>query len=261
MVLNGLYAQVEDGSNDFLSVDTPLTFDFNAADEGEAEIVEKKERKLKRNTYYGVKTKKGFTRLGNGENVTLELFNFLKEPVKPENMVRDIYWYDYNRKVIRKTSTYDPQEGALLHGPYKKMMGDQVLDSGVYYFGMKHGTWMYHDRNDVLLNKEKYYRGWPRESRVRYYDRDRKRMKEIIPVEFGDKEGNYYYFFENGRIAVSGEFRWDNPVGDWTEFYPNGRKKKIIRYSTDPFSNTQPVVLREWNAAGKLVYDYLRASR
>lgn len=252
--------QVSEDDDDFITIDTPLTFDFDKEDDG-IEIVEQKKKKRKKNYFYGVKTKKGFTRNGNGESLTLELFHFLKEPVEPDNLVRDIYWYDFKRKIIRSTPEYDPEEGALLHGPYKKIMGTQVLDSGVFYFGLKHGTWMYHDKNDVLIDKEKYYKGWPRFSKVRYYDRDREKIKEIIPVEFGDKEGNYYYFFENGRIAVEGEFKWDKPVGDWVEFYPNGRRKKIIRYSKDPFSDQMPVVLREWNTRGQLVYDYIRASR
>ena len=256
-----LLAFSQDEIGEFMTIDTPLTLDFDAEKDALPDVVQKKKKKLKRNEYYGFKTKKGFTRNGSGESLMLELFNFLKDPVPTDNFVRDLYWYDYKQQIIRKTRDYDPKEGALLHGPYKKVLGDQVLDSGVYYLGLKHGTWMHHDKNDVLIDKEKYFRGWPRESMVRYYDRDRKVMREIIPVEFGDKEGNYYYFFENGKIAVQGEYVWDRRVGDWTEYYPNGRRKKIIRYSKDPFSRDIPYVLKEWNEAGREVYDYLKAQR
>ena len=252
-------SQDASSEDEFYSFDTPVT--LNMDEEEPVDVVKKKDKKLKRNTFYGIKTKKGFTRLGSGEALTLEIFNFLKEPVEPDNLVRDIYYYDYKQKMIRKGSSYSPKEGALLHGPYKKVLNDQVLDSGVFYFGLKHGTWMYHDKNDVLLDKEKYYRGWPRESRVRYYDRERTKIREIIPVEFGDKEGNYFYFFENGRIAVRGEYKWDRKIGDWTEYYPNGRKKKVIRYPRDPFADSLPYVFKEWNVGGKEVYDYLRGSR
>ncbi len=251
----------QDETGEFMTIDTPLTLNLDANEDEMPDIVKKKKKKLKRNEYYGFKTKKGFTRNGSGESLMLELFNFLKDPVPPDNFVRDLYWYDYKMQMIRKTRDFDPKDGALLHGPYKKMIGDQVLDSGVYYLGLKHGTWMHHDKNDVLVDKEKYYKGWARESMVRYYDRDRKVMREIIPVEFGDKEGNYYYFFQNGRIAVSGEYQWDHRVGDWTEFYPSGKRKKIIRYSKDPYSKEVPYVLREWNEAGREVYDYFKAQR
>ncbi|MDH5597815.1 MAG: hypothetical protein OEY34_01750 [Cyclobacteriaceae bacterium] len=235
-----------------------MTIDF---EEDEEDVVSK-EKKKKKNTFYNIKTKKGYTRKGFGENTVIELFYFLKENQEVDHFVRDIYWFDYKRQEVRKGQNFDPTKGALLHGPYKKVMGKQVLDSGMYYMGLKHGTWMYHDKNDVLIDKEKYYKGWPRESYVKYYDKDRTQMKEIIPVEFGDKEGNYYYFYKNGQIAVRGEYKWDSKVGDWMEYYPNGRRKKIIRYSKDPRDKvTKPFVVREWNRKGQEVYDYLKATR
>ena len=259
-----LFAQVDDGpdaENNLFTISAPVSLDFRT-DEADESLVEiKKEKKRKRNHYYGVKTKKGFTRKGFSKNITLELFYFLKEPVEIDPYVRDVYWFDYKRREILKGQNYDPERGALLHGPYKKVLGNQLLDSGVYYFGMKHGTWLFHDKNDVLIDKEKYYKGWPRESLVKYYDKDRLKMKEIIPVEFGEKEGNYFYFFENGRVAVRGEFRWDRKVGDWMEYYETGRRKKIVRYSKDPFGEEKPFVLREWDVKGKEVYDYFKARR
>ncbi len=256
-----VYAQEERDETDRLfTINTPITINLEEEEEL-PEGVRKKKKKRKRNTFYGIKTKKGFTRSGFGDGVTLELFYFLKEPQPIDNTIRDIYWYDYKRRMIRKGDNYNPEDGALLHGPYKKIQNNIVLDSGVFYVGKKHGTWMYHDRNDVLVDKEKYYLGWPRESMVRYYDRERTKMKEIIPIEFGEREGYYYYFFANGKIAVRGEYRWGERVGDWTEYYPTGVRKKIIRYSKDPFSDDSPVTFREWNRRGRMVYDYTRARR
>ena len=253
-----LYAQMTSAEDEFFSITTPVT--FSGEEDELASPVDKKEEKRKRNYYYGIKTKKGFTRIGSGDALTLELFHFLKEPQDADVFVRDVYWYDYKRNMIR-VGSYSKEEGALLHGPYKKVMGEQVLDSGVFYLGLKHGTWMYHDNNDVLVDKEKYYKGWPRESQVRYYDRERTRMREIIPIEFGEREGNYYYFFENGRIAVRGEYKWDRRIGDWIEYYPSGRRKKVIRYPKDPYGDTDPFVYQEWNSRGREVYNYMRASR
>ena len=80
-------------------------------------------------------------------------------------------------------------------------------------------------------------------------------MKEIIPIEYGEKEGYYYYFHNNGRKAVEGEFHWDEPVGDWVEYYATGRRKKVVRYSKDPHDDEyRPFTWKEWNRKGKLIY-------
>jgi len=252
------YGQDDEDVDRLFTINTPLTVDLSFEEEEIPLGVKRKKKKRKKKTYYGIKTKKGFTKSGFGEGVMLELFYFLKEPLAVDQSIRDIYWYDYKRKMIRKGAKFNPEEGALLHGPYRKIQNGVVLDSGVFYVGRKHGTWLYHDRNDILVDKEKYYLGWPRESLVRYYDRERTKMKEIIPVEFGEREGFYYYFYDDGKVAVRGEYRWGSRVGDWTEYYTSGGRKKIIRYPRDPFSRQIPVILREWSKRGRLVYDYSR---
>jgi antitoxin component YwqK of YwqJK toxin-antitoxin module len=235
------------------SIDTPATLEFQL-DEKEEEP--KKKKKVKKRVFYGLKTKKGFTRKGYGERVTYELFHYLKKPTTPQTFVRDIYWYDFTRKEIRKTTTFDPSKGVLLHGPYEKRQGEIVLQKGIFYKGTKHGRWLTYNRDSVLTDKEKYYRGWPRESEVSYYDpHERKKMKEIVPIEFGEKEGYYYRFYENGQVAVVGEYHWDRPVGDWTEYYPNNKRKKILTYPKEPFEEeSKPFVKAEWNDKGKEIY-------
>jgi hypothetical protein len=58
-------------------------------------------------------------------------------------------------------------------------------------------------------------------------------------------------------MAVQGEFRFDNKVGLWVEFYNSRRRrKKTIQYGKDPFDNGfLPYINQEWNSSGKLVYD------
>jgi antitoxin component YwqK of YwqJK toxin-antitoxin module len=237
------------------SISSPVTIDLDER-EDYLEDVEVKKKKRKRKVFYGLKTKKRFTREGFGERMTYELFFVLKEPIELDTYVRDIYWYDYRRQEIRVGGKVDQKYGAILHGTYKKMQGDQVLKEGIFFKGMKHGRWMEYDKNDLLVDKEKYYKGWPRESQVIYYDREHDHMREIIPIEYGEREGNYYYFFEDGRVGVAGEYNWDNRVGDWVEYYPSGRRKKIIRYSKDAFDDEfRPFIWKEWNEKGKLVYE------
>jgi antitoxin component YwqK of YwqJK toxin-antitoxin module len=238
------------------TIDTPVVLDLEEKEEAPV----KKKKKPKKKVFYGIKTRKGFTRKGYGQRITYEIFFFLKKPQKPETFVRDIYWFDYRRKEIRKTTpqSFDPKNGVLLHGPYKRTQNDVVQEEGIYYKGTRHGRWMTYSRDSVLTDKSKYYKGWPKESLVSYYDpTERKKMKEITPIEYGEKEGYYYRFYENGQLAVAGEYHWDQRVGDWTEYYPNNKRKKIITYpkADDVFDkNFRPFVRVEWNDKGKEIY-------
>lgn len=237
--------------------ETDKPFKLLELDENTSEpIVVPKKKKPKRNTFYGIKTRKGYSRRGVGDRATLELFYVLKKPEKPQPFVRDIYWYDYTRREVRKTTQFDPKRGVLLHGPYKKMQNGVVLEEGIFYKGSKHGRWMQYDRNDILSDKEKYYKGWPKESIVTYYDPvERKKVKELIPVEIDEREGYYYFFHENGTIAVSGEYKWDQKVGDWIENYPNGKRKRILAYPAVPFDETfKPFIRKEWDERGREIF-------
>lgn len=232
----------------------PLTIELDEEDKPDQR---KKKKKRKKNVFYGYKTKKGFTRTGYGENVTVEIFYFLKEWVEPDPYVPEVYWFDFRRKRIRNTGTIDKKYGRILHGPYKKIKGDQILEEGIFYVGTKHGRWTKYDNSDILVDKQKYYRGWPKESLVKYYDEDRRKLKEVIPVVYGEKEGDYYYFYENGEIAVKGQFKYGEKVGKWTEYYDALRRaKKQIQYKENPYDTTFiPYVLKEWNRRGELTYE------
>ena len=249
----GAEARVVEGQFTF---DTDKPFLLLELDQDVDEPVVTKKKKKKRNVYYGIRTKKGFTRRGYGDKVVIELFYYLRVQEKPNQFVRDVYWYDFTRREIRKTSTFDPSKGVLLHGPYRKMQGETLLEEGIFYKGTKHGRWMHYDRQNLLVDKEKYYKGWPKESLVIYYDpAERTRIKEIIPIEFGEREGYYYQFHENGTIAVTGEYRWNQKVGEWIENFSSGKRKKIVLYPEDPFDHhATPFVRREWNEKGKELY-------
>jgi antitoxin component YwqK of YwqJK toxin-antitoxin module len=235
------------------TIDTPVNLDFEKEEEP---ISTRKNKKPKKKVFYGVKTKKAFTRKGTGDRVVYELFYYLKKSERPQTFVRDIYWYDYTRREIRKTSTFDPSKGVLLHGPYERRQGDVVIQTGIFYKGTRHGRWMEYNRDSTLRDKDRYYHGWPKESLVTYYDpHERKRMKEMLPIEYGEKEGYYYRFHANGNLAVQGEYKWDEKVGDWTEYYENGKRKKVITYSKEPFDELErPYVKMEWNDKGKEIY-------
>ncbi len=244
------------GTEGQFTFETDKPFRLLELDEKTSEPIVTKKKKPKRNTFYGVKSRKGYTRKGIGDKTTIELFYVLKKPEKPTIFVRDIYWYDYTRREIRKTSAFDPKKGVLLHGPYRKMQGSVLLEEGIFYKGTKHGRWMKYTRQDILDDKEKYYKGWPKESLVTYYDPvEHKKVKEMIPIEINEREGYYFFFHENGTIAVTGEYKWGQKVGDWIENYPNGKRKKIVTYASEPFDKEiKPFVRKEWDEKGREIY-------
>lgn len=253
LVQGSVFAQETEQQDQQFTIDTPASLDFKK----DEEPVAPKKKKVKKKVFYGLKTKKGFTRKGVGNRVTYETFYYLKTPESPQAFVRDIYWFDFTRKEIRKTEKFDPKKGVLLHGPYEKRQGETVIMKGIFYKGTKHGRWLsYNARDSVLTDKEKYYRGWPRESLVSYYDPvEKKKIKEITPIEFGEKEGYYYLFHDNGKVAVQGEYHWNQRVGDWVEYYPSGTRKKIITYPKEPFDkNLKPFIKAEFNEKGKEIY-------
>lgn len=252
-VLIPALAQEEEKQDERFTIDTPASLDFQKEEDPKDAP---KKKKPKKKVFYGLKTKKGFTRKETGNKVTYETFYYLKKPEKLQTFVRDIWWYDFTRHEIRKTPTFDPAKGVLLHGPYKRRQGTTLLEEGIFYKGTKHGRWMKYKNDSSLVDKEKYFRGWPKESLVSYYDpQERKKMKEITPIEFGEKEGYYYAFYETGTMAVSGEFKWNEKVGDWTEYYQNGKRKKIIAYPKEPFDKElKPYIKAEWNEKGKEIY-------
>lgn len=241
-----------------LITDTPLTIDLKAEEEEEEE--EEDEKKRKKNVYYGLKTKKGYTKAGFGNRITLEIFHYLKDYVEPDPYVRDIYWYDFKSRRVRISGKIDKEYAGILHGPYKKMVNEEVVEEGIFFKGTKHGRWMsYGKMYDyyIVTDKEKYYKGWPKESKVTYYDDNGEKLKEVIPVEYGIKNGNYFYFHENGLVGVQGEFRNDVKVGKWVEYYEfRRRRKREIQYRMDPYNEDfVPFIIREWDQSGEVIYD------
>jgi antitoxin component YwqK of YwqJK toxin-antitoxin module len=243
------------GTEGQYTFETDRPYKLLELDEKTDEPIATQKKKPRKKTYYGIKTKKAFTKKGGKQRPIIELFYVLRKHEPSPQYVKDIYWYDYKRREVRKTDKFDPKKGVLLHGPYKKMQGNVLIEEGIFFKGSKHGRWMRYSREDLLEDKDKYYKGWPKESLVSYYDPERTKVKELIPVDHGDREGNYYKFHDNGQLAVNGAYLHDYRVGEWVEFYPNGKRKKTIKYPEDPFDKrVKAFIAREWNEQGREVY-------
>ena len=233
-----------------------INLEVKEADEILPDEEKKKKKKRKKNVYFGIKTRKTFTKKGFGNGQVFELFNVLKTPYDSiDAYVQDIYWLDLEDRKIKKSRKIDPKYGRLLHGPYKKIKGEQVLEEGFFYYGRKHGRWMTWSKKDIVTAKQHFYKGWRKDSFVSFYDENKTKLKEVIPVSYGEMDGYYYHFFEDGKVAVKGKFDEDKRIGLWVEYYPNGKKRKrVIKYSKDPYSEEKPFIAKEWNEKGKVIY-------
>lgn len=236
--------------------DTPLTLDLESTKKTEIEPVKQKKKKVKKNVFFGVKTRKGYTRdLVRGE-VVFEIFHMLKVYEAPPEYARDFYWYDYKKKKIVNSIRVDQSNAGVLHGPYKKMIGEQVLEEGWYYKGMKHKRWVRLNKYDILQDKTHWWKGWPQESLLSYYDFEKTKLREVIPMHYGERNGEYFAFRENGSLAARGNYKFNHRVGLWKEYYDGRRVKREVRYSDDPFNyDFTPYIVKEWDEGGKVIYD------
>lgn len=236
--------------------DTPLTLELEAENDEAKQPVAKKKKKIKKNVFFGLKTRKGYTRTGFGDDVVYEIFYVLKEYQDPPAYTQDFYWFDYKKKKIINSLKVDKNNAGVMHGPYKKMLGELIIEEGWYYKGMKHRRWVRFNRHDILQDKNYWWKGWPQESRMAYYDFKKTKLKEVIPVHYGEKEGEYWAFHEDGSIAVRGEYKHDHKIGVWREYYDDRRVKREVVYPEDPFNfEFDPYIAREWDSKGVLIYD------
>lgn len=228
-------------------------------DEGkEKEEKKEKKKKARKNIWFGIKTQRGYTRREMRGQTFYEYFNYTDLDRNPDPYIRDIYWFDTKERAV-KTSGYTRGNGYLLHGPYERVINEEVVEKGMFYYGTKHKTWMLFDEKNVLQDKNHYSEGWPRESRISYYDQKAKSVEEIIPVQYSLEDGNYFYFHEDQQIAVTGEYKYGEKVGLWTEFWDtdNGKmiRKREIQYQAEPYTkNFRPYIRAEWDKDGNLIY-------
>ena len=232
-------------------------------DSKEKEEKKEKKKKARKNIWFGIKTQKGFIRNNIRGQQIYEFFNYTDLERKLDPYIRDVYWFDPKDRGIKKEG-FAKGKGYLLHGPYERRVNDVVVESGMYYYGTKHKTWMLFDSKNVLQDKDHFTEGWPRESKITYYNRSTQTVEEITPIQYGLEEGNYFYFYEDRQIAVTGEFQYGEKVGLWTEYWDTNNSKTIrkreIQYPETPFAdNFKPYIRAEWDKDGNLVYRNPRA--
>lgn len=211
--------------------------------------------KQKKNFYYGERTRKQYT---TPQQNTYELFNVLREPVQVENYVRSVFYYDSKANRIVSVVGKGQTLTNVLHGPYRREVNETIVEQGMFWRGTKHEVWMYQNRDSSLYDKEHFHKGWYKDSQITYYDGAGKtKIKEVIPVRYGKKEGNYYRFFENGRVAVQGKYEFDQKVGIWTEFWNTSTVtvKRELQFRPEFYmKDYEPFIRKEWARTAEQIY-------
>ncbi len=199
---------------------------------------------------------KRVTSSGGGDRLVQEEFHVLKEYQQPSGYVPEIYWYDSDSRAISKSVIKDKEQVEILHGPYKRYVADELVAEGCYYMGAKDGRWTQYDANFILLDKTHWSKGFPSESIIAYYDSAHTKIREVIPVQFGKRKGEYRRFYEAGQMMEKGQYDNDIPIGTWQEFYQfKPQQKKTTRYAARWYDDDEPVVLKEWDKSGKVIYE------
>lgn len=222
----------------------------------------KSKNKLSKTEYEGLSMVKAYTKFGSGDRTIVEEFYVLRDndAAKPLPYVRDVVRFYQRSGRVTSSIVRDEGTGLLLHGPYKRYQNGDLLEEGNYYAGMKDGRWEKYDANFMLLDKSYWHRGVPAESKLTYYDSTHRKIKEIIPMEYGKLQGTYMAFHENGLLAEEGKYDNGLKVGRWTEFYPinpSGRRmrRKLTQYATNQWDTEfEPYVITEWDEKGKVTF-------
>jgi antitoxin component YwqK of YwqJK toxin-antitoxin module len=225
----------------------------------------KEKAKLAKVQYEGIPMQSMSVKYGSGDRATIEYFHVLKtfKPIDPYVRSTEIRWYDKKTRKLSSSLIKDKTMALPLHGSYKKYIGENLIEEGFYYMGVKNGRWARYDTKYNLLDKSTWQRGFPAESRITYYDSAHTKIKEVVPVAFGHVQGQFLKFYPEGQLMEEGKYAYDKKVGRWVEYYQfNRARKKEIQYPKDNWDDDfEPFVLREFDQKGKALYDHSKDPR
>lgn len=217
-----------------------------------------KEKKTPSNEYLGYRTSRTFIRHLSGKNILIERFQYINTYVATPAYNDEIYFLDKKRRKIIKAAKFDKENGALLHGLYKKTFNGEILEEGHFYLGVKQGRWEIFDKDTNLIGKYYYEKGLYADTQITYHDKNKTKVNEITPMHKGVKHGIYKSFYPSGRRKEQGEYVDGQKVGKWYEYFDQTKyanKRQIIHPSRSrPFDeNFQSYITKEWDEKGKLI--------
>jgi len=220
---------------------------------------EKREKKKASKTdYEGIPMLRQFIKTGSGDRTIVHEFHVLKTWQDPSPYVPETF--GYNPKEARiKVITKDMNGVYLMHGPYKRYQNGDLVEEGFYYLGSKDGRWEKYDAKFMLTDKVRYHHGFPAEAHITYYDSAHTKVKEMMPYEYGKRNGTYLAYYPNGQLAETGKYDNGVKVGRWTEYYQNSTRRfrrRVTQYARDRWeTDAEPIVLSEWDEKGKITFE------
>lgn len=241
---------------------TLLTKEQERAAKEKEKLAQRKPKKNKK-VFLGERIKKGFTKSGpKGKNQVIEQFYYLRTFQQPNAYATTVYYFNpRKRKIFRANAELNAATDKILHGPYKKLQGGKVVETGFFAFGTKHLRWEKLSKDNVLVNKTHYEMGLPRDANVTYYDAEHKLIKEIVPYVNGELEGDYLSFNEHGKREWEGQFENGKKIGEWTKYWgfrnTKDRRHYVYQYGESGYDPevTEPVLIKEYNRNGVLVFE------
>ncbi|WP_460925835.1 toxin-antitoxin system YwqK family antitoxin [Pontibacter brevis] len=221
----------------------------------------KKKKKQSKRYFLGYKVKRGFIKSGRGSRETLETFSYLPEHEAPNPYAPAKYLYDTKKRKLYRTSSneVDQSRYKVLHGPYVKKIDGQTVEEGYFYVGTKHLRWEKYrpDEEGTLVGKEHYEKGFVRDAVVTYYDSNQEKIKEVIPYAYGEVQGTYYRFYENGQVQWSGQYEKGRKIGTWIHYYDfRGRRHHEFQYPKTVYDQRfEPYLVKEYDRHGTLIFE------
>ena len=241
-----------------MDIDSESTIELNSNEIKNDEIEKNIKKKDKKNMFYGIKTKKRFIKTAKGRDIIIEKFYLLKEYVLSPTYSYYKYYYDItalaSKRRIVKTTISSKKYGMPLHGIYERIANGRLIEKGYFYYGVKHGRWEKFNKDGSLIDKKKWFRGFPKDSKMTYYDGAKTKLKEVIPIHHGIKDGMYIAFYESGNIAMRGLYKEEVKIGTWIAYYDKNitkKKKKETQYRKKVYNDSfRPFTKREWDENG-----------
>ena len=221
---------------------------------------QRKSRKKKKNIFLGERIKRAYVKSGpKGKNQIIEVFYYLKTFQQPNPMAPARYYYSPKKhRIYKAVGELDPATDKVLHGPYKKVQNNQVLETGYFALGTRHLRWEKLDLKGTLTAKTHYEMGFPRDANISYYDNGSTMLKEVVPYVNGKLEGDYVKYRNDGQREWTGQFENGRRVGEWTNYwdYKNYRHY-VYQYAATGYDPeiTEPELIREYSHGGSVIFD------
>jgi len=219
-----------------------------------------RKKPTKKKIFLGERIKKAYVKAGGkGRNQVVAVFYYLKTFKQPDPMAPARYYYSPKKHSIYKAvGPLDPATDKVLHGPYKKMQNNKVLETGYYANSTRHLRWEKFDVKGNLVSKVHYEMGFPRDANISYYDAGNTMLKEVVPYVNGKLEGDYVKYRNDGQREWSGQFENGRRVGEWTNYwdYKNYRHY-VYQYGDSGYEPEveEPELVREYSHGGSVIFD------